>query len=49
MCVDTFRPMAAGIMNAPQLIVAQLRSGNPPELANEKQFTMTPAVGVAGL
>jgi hypothetical protein len=37
------------IMNAPQLIVAQLRSGNPAELANEKQFTMTPAVGVTGL
>jgi 1,4-alpha-glucan branching enzyme len=36
-------------MNAPQLIVAQLRSANPAELANEKQFTMTPAVGVTGL
>src|SRR5580692_1879237 len=37
------------ITTTPELIIGELRSGNPPDLVNQKQFTMTPAVGVTGL
>jgi pullulanase len=37
------------ITTTPELIIRELRSGNPPDLVNQKQFTMTPAVGVTGL
>lgn len=42
-----WRPRAVG--TAPRLIIGELRRGNPPKLANQMQYSMTPAVGVIGL
>ncbi|PYX08181.1 MAG: hypothetical protein DMG88_11390, partial [Acidobacteria bacterium] len=33
----------------PLLILGRFQPGNPPALANERQFTMKPAAGVSGL
>jgi hypothetical protein len=35
--------------SAPVLVIGMLKTGNPPELANPKRFTMTPAAGLPGL
>jgi hypothetical protein len=35
--------------DAPHLIIGNFKPGNPPALANQKLFTMTPAVGLTGL
>src|SRR5437868_942028 len=41
--------LPTGTATAPQLIIGEFQAGNPPTLAGERQFVMTPVAGVTGL